>query len=95
MKSLYEGGESSIFKSGGPVAKMNFSTIKRKYPRQWVLVQYDKLDDDLTIKKGRVIAHSSKKEDIYKVLGKTFGKDIAIEYTGPVQHNLTVMFFVK
>lgn len=71
---------------------MTIQEIKKKYPQEWVLVEYDNLDNNLTVSGGRVLAHSSNKDDIYKRLSQTFGKNVSIEYTGPIDQNLIVMF---
>lgn len=42
--------------------------------------------------KGHVIAHSKVKEEIYKTLMETKGKNIAVEYTGHIPEDLAVMF---
>lgn len=76
-------------------AYMSLNAIKNKYPHEWVLVEYETLDENLIISKGCVLAHSPNKEEIYKALSRTFGKNVSIEYTGPVSQDLTVMFFFK
>lgn len=73
---------------------MKLDEIKKQYPQEWVLIEYDELDDDFHVKEGRVLAHSSNKDEVYKALGKTFGKNVSVEYLGPVPNDLTVMFFV-
>ncbi len=73
---------------------MQLQQIKKKYPHEWVLIEYEELDDNYEIKTGHVIAHSQNKEEIYKALTKTQGKNIALEYTGPTDEDLTVMFLL-
>jgi hypothetical protein len=46
---------------------MRFSNIPKKYRNQWVLVECSKLDKDLGVKGGMVIAHAPTKEEINKV----------------------------
>jgi len=74
---------------------MDFEEIKRKYSGQWVLIEYDELGVDLEVKKGRVLAHSENKEEIYKALSKTAGKNVSVDFVGPVPSDLAVMFFVE
>ena len=56
--------------------------IRRHYAGQWVLIEYQQLDEQLNVVEGEVIAHSPEKEEIYKYLLQTQGKNIAIEYAG-------------
>ena len=74
---------------------MRLSEIKKKYRDQWVLVEFSKLDKDLRIKDGKVLAHAANKEDIYKALLDTRGKNVAIEYCGKIPEDLAVMFCLE
>ena len=56
--------------------------IKKQYPDQWVLIAYTKLDDDLNVVRGKVIATAPSRSEIYRKLLKAEAKRIAIEYTG-------------
>ncbi len=38
--------------------------IQKQYQDEWVLIEYGKLDDDLNVIEGEVIAHSPNKEEI-------------------------------
>jgi hypothetical protein len=44
------------------------------------------------VKDGKVLAHAFSKEDIYKALLHTRGKNVAIEYCGDLPEDLVVMF---
>ena len=70
---------------------MRLSEIKKKYRDEWVLVEFSKLDRDLQVKEGKVLAHASSKEDIYKALLRTRGKNVSIEYCGEVPEDMPVM----
>jgi hypothetical protein len=74
---------------------MRLSEIKKKYRDQWVLVEFSKLDKDLRVKDGKVIAHAANKEDIYKALLYTQGKNVAVEYYGKFSERLPVMFCLE
>jgi hypothetical protein len=74
---------------------MRLNEIKKKYRDQWVLVEYSKLDKDLRVKNGKVIAHAANKEDIYKALRHTRGKNVAVEYCGKIPEDLVVMFCLE
>ena len=71
---------------------MRLSEIKKKYRDEWVLIEYSKISASLQVKEGKVLAHASNKEDIYKALLGTKGKNVAIEYCGKVPEDLVVMF---
>ena len=71
---------------------MDIAKIKKQYRNQWVLIEYTKLDKHLHPKAGRVIAHAANKEDIYKALLQTKGKNVSVEYCGEVSKDIAVMF---
>ena len=71
---------------------MRLSEVKKKYRNQWVLVEFSKLDKNLRVKDGKVLAHAASKEDIYKALLHTRGKNVSIEYCGKTPEDLVVMF---
>jgi len=72
---------------------MRIEEIRNLYPDEWVLIEYSKLDDDLNVLEGDVIAHSADKEDIYRAQMKLQGRSLAIEYVGeiPEQDDLVVV----
>jgi hypothetical protein len=61
---------------------VGLADIQKKYRNQWVLVEFSKLDKNLRVKEGKVLAHAPNKEDIYKALLRTRGKNVSIEYCG-------------
>ena len=71
---------------------MRLSEIKKKYRKEWVLIEYSKISTSLQVKEGKVLAHASNKEDIYKALLSTKGKNVAIEYCGKVPEDPVVMY---
>jgi hypothetical protein len=71
---------------------MRLDEIKKRDRNEWVLVEFSKLDKDLRVKDGKVIAHASNKDDIYKALLDTRGKNVAVEYGGDIQEDMVVMF---
>jgi hypothetical protein len=74
------------------VKSMTIREIKEEYQNEWVLIEYEDIDAEFNVIKGHVIAHSPVKEEIYKILMETKGKNIAIEYTGHIPEDLAVMF---
>ena len=71
---------------------MRLDEIRKRYRNEWVLVEFSKLDKDLRVKDGKVIAHAPNKDDIYKALLDTRGKNVAVEYCGDIQEEVVVMF---
>ena len=67
---------------------MTFEEIKLHYDGQWVLIAYTETDEDLKVVKGKVIAHSTNKEDIYQALADADEQPLAIEYMGSVPEDL-------
>ena len=72
---------------------MRIEEIRKLYPDEWVLIEYSKLDDDLNVLEGEVIAHSPDKEEIYQAQMKLQERSLAIEYLGeiPEQDDLVVV----
>lgn len=71
---------------------LSMKEIAGKYKDEWLLIEYEELDENLNVKKGKVIAHSPCKDEIYARLSGTRGKNVAIEYTGKLPEDLAVMF---
>jgi hypothetical protein len=67
---------------------MTFEEIKLRYDGEWVLIAYTETDEDLQVVKGKVIAHSANKEDIYQALESATDQPLAIEYMGQVPEDL-------
>ena len=74
---------------------ISYSEIKKKYPNEWVLVEFSSLGKDLHPKTGKVLAHASNKEEIYRALRQTCGKNVSIEYFGPLSEDIAVIFCLE
>jgi hypothetical protein len=61
------------------------------YPDEWVLIAYTELDEDLSVIRGEVLAHSPERDLLYNNALSRKGKSVAIEYTGPIPENLAAM----
>lgn len=70
---------------------MKWEDIRQQYAGQWLLIEYQQLDEHLNVVEGEVIAHSVAKEEMYKHLVHTQGKNIAIEYAGDFPQDLAAM----
>ena len=71
---------------------MKWEDIRQQYAGQWVLIEYQQLDEQLNVVEGEVVAHSAVKEEMYEHLLHTQGKNIAIEYAGDFPQDLAAMF---
>lgn len=45
---------------------MKWEDIRRQYVGQWVLIEYQQLDEQLNVVEGEVVAHPPEKEEMYK-----------------------------
>jgi hypothetical protein len=61
---------------------MTLEEIKQQYPDQWVLIEFTKLDDELCVVDGNVIAHSPSRHEIDQQLATLRNEKIAVEFTG-------------
>ena len=67
---------------------MTFEQIGQNYDGEWVLIAYSETDEELRVVKGKVIAHSTNKEDIYQALEEAVEQPLAIEYMGQIPEDL-------
>ena len=63
-----------IIAESGSVHLIRLDEIRKRYRNEWMLVEFSKLDKDLRVKDGKVIALAPNKDDIYKALLDTRGK---------------------
>lgn len=65
--------------------------IFEQYPEQWVLIVEPKLDENLEVIQGEVVAHSFDREGLYDQLYLRNGKSFAIEYTGFTENDAVAL----
>ena len=70
---------------------MKMEEIKKKYKGEWALIEYKKLNVNLSVVDGKVIAHSADKDLIYKEQLRHKNKNLAVEYLGEVPQDWAVM----
>ena len=70
------------------------STLRRRYPKEWLLLTHVTADELTRPVRGKLVAHSKNRDDIYARLRKTRGKSLGIEYTGEIPKDLVVVFFL-
>ncbi len=70
---------------------MSLETIRRRYPGEWVLIAYPKLDEEMQVTRGEVLTHSPNRDEIYRMLLTMRGRQVAVEYMGKVPEDLAVV----
>ena len=66
-------------------------SIRKKFPKEWVLLANYEFNKMNQLSRGAVIAHSKKRDDIYREQMR-YKEPLAIDYTGPIPKDLVVMF---
>ncbi|MEK6405539.1 MAG: hypothetical protein AABN34_01105 [Acidobacteriota bacterium] len=61
---------------------MTLEEIKQQYPHQWVLIEFTQLDNELCVVDGKVLFHSSSRDEIEEELSTLRNERIAVEFTG-------------
>lgn len=64
------------------------SKLKRRYPKEWLLLTNVTTDELTHPIKGKLVAHSKNRDEIYERLSKMRGRSFCIEYTGEIPKNL-------
>lgn len=67
------------------------SKVKKRYPKEWLLLTNVTADELTQPVKGKLVAHSKNRDEIYARLKRVRGK-IAIEYAGDIPKDLVVVF---
>lgn len=65
--------------------------MKTKYPDQWLLVTEYELAPATSLRKGRVLVHSKRREDIHRAL-KSHAGNLCIHFTGTLPQDTGVLF---
>ena len=73
----------------------DIAKIKRRYPKEWLLLTNVVADELTRPIKGRLVAHSKNRDDIYDRLAHIRAKSVSIEYTGKVPKDLVVVFWCR
>jgi hypothetical protein len=61
---------------------MTMKEIKKRFDQEWVLLEDCVCTKDLSVKSGRVLTHSKKKNVVYKSLKKLKPHNFAVFYIG-------------
>ena len=66
--------------------------LKKRFPNEWLLLTHVTADDLTRPIKGRLVAHSKNRDDIYDRLRRVHAKSVCVEYTGKIPKDLVVVF---
>ena len=66
-------------------------SIRKRYPKEWVLLANYEFGRMNQLSRGAVIAHSKRRDTIY-IEQMKYKEPLAIDYTGPIPEDLMVMF---
>ena len=69
--------------------------LKRRYPKEWLLLTNVVADELTRPIKGRLVAHSKNRDDIYDRLARVRAGSVCIEYTGKIPKDLVVVFWCR
>jgi hypothetical protein len=72
-------------------AVLTYDEIKEQFPDEWLLIADAEMDDEMNILRGKVVAHSKDRDEVYRALLTVPGKRISIEYTGDAPANWAVV----
>ena len=67
------------------------SKLKRRYPKEWLLLTHVVTDELTRPVQGKLVAHSKNRDEIYDRLSKMRGK-LGVLYTGEIPRKLAVLF---
>ncbi len=71
------------------------SVLKRRYPKEWLLLTHVTADQLTRPVKGKLVAHSKNRDEIYDRLADIKSKEVCITYTGKIPEKLVVVFLWK
>ena len=71
------------------------SALKRRYPKEWLLLTNVVADELTRPIKGKLVAHSKNRDDIYDRLSNIRAKSVSVEYTGKIPKDLVVVFWCR
>ena len=65
--------------------------IKRRYPKEWLLLTHVVTDELTRPVQGKLVAHSKNRDEMYDRLSNMRGK-LGVLYTGEIPRKLAVLF---
>ena len=73
----------------------SLAALKRRYPKEWLLLTHVVADELTRPIKGKLVAHSKNRDEIYDRLAHVRAGSACIEYTGKIPKDLVVVFWCR
>ncbi|UCE06582.1 MAG: hypothetical protein JSW07_00635 [bacterium] len=70
---------------------MKIEEILKQYHNEWLLIEFEKFDEDYKPIEGKVLTHSPIESVILDALAKCESDNIALEYTGEIPEDVGVL----
>jgi hypothetical protein len=70
---------------------LSFSEIKEQFVSEWVLVGNPETDEELNIKKGKILWHSKDRDEVYRKAREIHPTHSAIIFTGKLPDNVAII----
>jgi hypothetical protein len=74
--------------SAGTDEILTVKEIEERYPSEWVLIEDPEVDEQLDVVRGKVIWHSSDRDEVYQKAIDLRTKSAATIFTGPWPENM-------
>ena len=71
----------------------DIAKIKRRYPKEWLLLTHVVTDELTRPVQGKLVAHSKNRDEIYDRLSRIRTRSVCIEYSGEIPKDLIVIFY--
>jgi hypothetical protein len=75
---------------------LTMEEMRERYPGEWVLIGCTELDPEMRILRGRILAHSLDRDEVYRQIPLSLLVDdqivaLAVEYMGEVPEDVVVV----
>jgi hypothetical protein len=70
---------------------LTLAEIEARFPGEWVLLDDIEADESLQIQRGKVVAHSDNRDEVYRRAVALRPKRFAIHYTGTLPADAAVV----
>ena len=70
---------------------MTFEEMKKRFDSEWILVKDPEVDEHFQVVRGKVVAHSKDRDEVYRTLADLRLKSSATLYTGTMPENTAIV----
>lgn len=92
MSSSYD-SKVCDYSSMDSLSILTLEEMKERYWGEWLLIDQAELDENMNVKRGRVLFHSTDQQELYDSLHLREGRAASIEYLGSIPDDYAVMFY--